>query len=113
MGCGEQTRSPKAGQGHPITKGSIAIRISIFKGLDQFIVFFRTLFVVDQAYARYSVMPVLTDSEVLERKNVILLNSLTKQFVVPGLRNWLCCRRRDIIETPESQNALVSKLHRH
>lgn len=44
------------------------------------------LFVVDQAYARYSVKPVLCDNEVLQRKNVILLNSLTKQFVVPGLR---------------------------
>ncbi len=56
------------------------------------------LFVVDQAYSRYSVMPVLTDSEVLERKNVILLNSLTKQFVVPGLRIGYAVGSRDIIE---------------
>ena len=44
------------------------------------------VFVVDQAYARYSVQPVLTEREALERSNVILLHSLTKQFAVPGLR---------------------------
>ena len=45
-----------------------------------------TLFVVDQAYADYSVGDVLEVSDVLSRKNVIMLQSLTKQFAVPGLR---------------------------
>lgn len=45
-----------------------------------------TVFVVDQAYARYAVKSVLSDREALDCGNVMLLNSLTKQFVVPGLR---------------------------
>ena len=45
-----------------------------------------TLFVVDQAYADYSVVDVLTARDVLSRQNVIMLQSLTKQFAVPGLR---------------------------
>ncbi len=45
-----------------------------------------TLFVIDQAYADYSVVKVLEPSEVLSRGNVIMLQSLTKQFAVPGLR---------------------------
>ena len=44
MGCGEQSRVAEKQVKTPSDhKGSIAIRISIFKGLDQFIVFFRTL----------------------------------------------------------------------
>lgn len=45
-----------------------------------------TLFVIDQAYADYSVVEVLTVHDVVTRKNVIMLQSLTKQFAVPGLR---------------------------
>ena len=45
-----------------------------------------TLFVIDQAYSDYSVVEVLTVHDVLSRKNVIMLQSLTKQFAVPGLR---------------------------
>lgn len=45
-----------------------------------------TLFVVDQAYADYSVAEVISVPEVLSRTNVIMLQSLTKQFAVPGLR---------------------------
>ena len=45
-----------------------------------------TLFVIDQAYADYSVVKVLEASDVLSRGNVIMLQSLTKQFAVPGLR---------------------------
>ena len=45
-----------------------------------------TLFVIDQAYADYSVADVLTVCDVLSRENVIMLQSLTKQFAVPGLR---------------------------
>ena len=45
-----------------------------------------TLFVVDQAYGLYSVKKVLTIDNVLEYNNLILLESFTKQFSVPGLR---------------------------
>ena len=46
----------------------------------------QTLFVVDQAYASYSVKEVAGVADVMERVNVVMLQSLTKQFVVPGLR---------------------------
>lgn len=45
-----------------------------------------TLFVLDQAYALYSTREVISDEEIMCRKNVVVLHSLTKQFVVPGLR---------------------------
>lgn len=45
-----------------------------------------TLFVVDQAYALFSVKEVLSITDIMLRKNVVVLHSLTKQFVVPGLR---------------------------
>lgn len=45
-----------------------------------------TLFVVDQAYGRYSVKQVISDEDVIGRNNIVVLHSLTKQFVVPGLR---------------------------
>lgn len=45
-----------------------------------------TLFIVDQAYADYSVTEVLERADVLSRSNIIVLYSLTKQFAIPGLR---------------------------
>lgn len=45
-----------------------------------------TLFVVDQAYADYTSMQVLSPSLAERFNNLILLSSLTKQFAVPGLR---------------------------
>lgn len=44
------------------------------------------VFIVDQAYALYSVKPVLSMSDVMERQNLVVLYSLTKQFMIPGLR---------------------------
>lgn len=44
------------------------------------------LFVVDQAYADYTLCPVISEREAVERPNVILLGSLTKRFAIPGLR---------------------------
>ncbi|MDE5878101.1 MAG: aminotransferase class I/II-fold pyridoxal phosphate-dependent enzyme [Muribaculaceae bacterium] len=44
------------------------------------------LFVVDQAYADYSVSEVLTVDDVIKRNNMVMLRSLTKQFTIPGLR---------------------------
>ena len=45
-----------------------------------------TVFVVDQAYAAYSVKEVLTIDDVEARDNMVMLHSLTKQYMVPGLR---------------------------
>lgn len=44
------------------------------------------LFVIDQAYALYTSLPVVSPSEGVGAGNIILLSSLTKQFAVPGLR---------------------------
>lgn len=44
------------------------------------------LWVIDQAYADYTSLPLITPREATARTNVILLHSLTKRFAVPGLR---------------------------
>lgn len=45
-----------------------------------------TVFVIDQAYSDYTLLPVLTARDAVEAGNVVLLGSLTKRFAVPGLR---------------------------
>ncbi|MCM1521752.1 MAG: aminotransferase class I/II-fold pyridoxal phosphate-dependent enzyme [Muribaculaceae bacterium] len=45
-----------------------------------------TLFIIDQAYAPYTLKPVISDSDAIEAGNAVLLSSLTKRFSVPGLR---------------------------
>lgn len=55
------------------------------------------MFVVDQAYGRYSVKPVISDKDVVNRDNLVVLHSLTKQFVVPGLRIGYAVGPEDII----------------
>ncbi|MDE6339655.1 MAG: aminotransferase class I/II-fold pyridoxal phosphate-dependent enzyme [Muribaculaceae bacterium] len=42
--------------------------------------------VVDQAYADYTQLEVLTAREAIDAGNIVLLNSLTKRYAVPGLR---------------------------
>ncbi len=56
-----------------------------------------TLFVVDQAYSLFSVKEVLSITDIMLRKNVVVLYSLTKQFVVPGLRIGYAIGREDIL----------------
>lgn len=45
-----------------------------------------TVFVIDQAYADYTLSATLTAREAVDAGNIILLGSLTKRFGVPGLR---------------------------
>lgn len=44
------------------------------------------LFILDHAYADYTTVPLLTPAEAGGAGNVLMLNSLTKRFSVPGLR---------------------------
>ena len=43
-------------------------------------------FIIDQAYALYSVKRVLSARDILERNNAVMLHSLTKEYMIPGLR---------------------------
>lgn len=45
-----------------------------------------TILIIDQAYADYTSKPVVTVQEAIDYGNIVLLNSLTKRFSVPGLR---------------------------
>lgn len=58
-----------------------------------------TLFVVDQAYADYSMREVLTVDDVVSRRNVVMLHSLTKQFAVPGLRIGYAVASADVADS--------------
>lgn len=44
------------------------------------------LFVIDQAYADYSMKSTLTPDVISKHQNVLLLYSLTKRYTIPGLR---------------------------
>lgn len=44
------------------------------------------MFVIDQSYAPFTQMSLLTPSEAVQRHNVILLHSMTKEYAIPGLR---------------------------
>ena len=56
------------------------------------------IFIIDQAYGSYAVTPVLCEEDVMARRNVVLLNSLTKQFVVPGLRIGYAIAPDEVVE---------------
>jgi len=60
------------------------------------------LFVVDQAYAAFSVKEVLSTADVVSRRNVVVLHSLTKQFVVPGLRIGYAIGAADVMSRVRS-----------
>lgn len=46
----------------------------------------KKVFVIDQAYSDYTLLPTLNAQDVVDAGNVIMLGSLTKRFAVPGLR---------------------------
>lgn len=57
-----------------------------------------TVFVVDQAYAAFSAKEVLSVSDVMARGNAVMLHSMTKQFVVPGLRIGYAIGQTEILD---------------
>lgn len=44
------------------------------------------MFVLDQSYARFTLLPLITPAEAARRPNVIMLHSMTKEYAIPGLR---------------------------
>lgn len=48
--------------------------------------FRKSWLIVDQAYADYVQLPVLTAKDAVKSRNIVLLSSLTKRFAIPGLR---------------------------
>ena len=59
-------------------------------------------FVIDQAYADYTVCPVVSDSEAVKDGNVLLLGSFTKRFSVPGLRVGYMVGDKDLVRRVKS-----------
>ena len=43
-------------------------------------------FVVDLSYEAFTLCPLLTPAEAVERHNILLVHSLTKRYAIPGLR---------------------------
>lgn len=72
-----------------------------------------TVFVIDQAYALFTAKAVLGVPDIMARENVVVLHSMTKQFVVPGLRIGYAIGPTAIIERlralriPWSVNAIA------
>ena len=56
-----------------------------------------TLFVIDQAYEDYVVDDCISDREVTERSNIVVLHSMTKRYHIPGLRIAYAVAHSDII----------------
>lgn len=72
-----------------------------------------TLFIIDQAYHKYTSKEMLAPSIVKEYRNIVILQSMTKDFSVPGLRiGYLVAdanvtRRIRNVRMPWSVNALA------
>lgn len=55
------------------------------------------IFVIDQAYALYTSLPVISAREAVDAGNILLLSSLTKDFAIPGMRIGYAVGAGDII----------------
>ncbi len=70
-------------------------------------------FLVDHSYASFTLRPVLTAAEAVARGNLVIFNSMTKHYAVPGLRlGYLVapvglCERLRRLRMPWSVNALA------
>ncbi|MDE6395517.1 MAG: aminotransferase class I/II-fold pyridoxal phosphate-dependent enzyme [Duncaniella sp.] len=58
-----------------------------------------TLFVIDSAYADYSVQPTMCERDACEYHNAVMLGSLTKRFAIPGLRIGYATGHHDVISS--------------
>lgn len=56
------------------------------------------LFVIDQSYASFSNLRILSVQEAIVYKNVVLLHSMTKQYAIPGLRLGYITAHKSVIE---------------
>jgi threonine-phosphate decarboxylase len=71
----------------------------------------RTIFVVDQSYEAFTLLPTISAAEAAARPNVVLIHSMTKRYAVPGLRlGYLTasaelCRALRRLRMPWSVNA--------
>ena len=65
----------------------------------------RFLHVIDQSYADYTLQPMLKPKELLDCYNVMILNSLSKKYCIPGLR--LGIERLRDIRQPWTVNTLA------
>lgn len=74
-----------------------------------------TLFVVDASYACFTRKPLITPSEAVGLPNILLLQSLTKRFAVPGLRIGYATGRAELLarlrqlQMPWSINSLAQE----
>ncbi len=57
-----------------------------------------TIFVIDASYEAFSDKSLLSQKQIIEFPNVIMINSLTKRFAVPGLRLGYLTVGKDITE---------------
>ncbi len=57
------------------------------------------IFILDHAYADYTTEPLVTPQEAVKAGNVLMLNSLTKRFSVPGLRIGYITGTPGLLET--------------
>lgn len=69
--------------------------------------------IVDHAYEDYTTMPLMRDAEAVERGNMAIIHSMTKQYCVPGLRlgyvitNADTAKRIRRVKQPWSVNSLA------
>lgn len=73
----------------------------------------KVTFILDASYEAYTMEPVIAPSQALERENLIMLRSMTKDFGIPGLRLGYAMARPEVIESlvllrmPWTVNALA------
>ena len=57
-----------------------------------------TVFIIDQSYSSYTTHKVLSAGKAVNLKNVLILNSMTKDFGIPGLRLGYVTGSRKLID---------------